>query len=62
MTCAAAAAQKLPLYRYLGGPMARVMPGWTTVDAVRDSWQPPQKRDSPGPPENHTGPWTIGRP
>src|SRR5688500_1848331 len=35
--------------------IAWVRPGWMTVVAVRDSWQPPQKRDSPGPPENQTG-------
>src|SRR6185369_5127386 len=39
------------------GPMAAasVRPGLITVDELRDSWQPPQTRDSPRPPENQTG-------
>jgi hypothetical protein len=33
-----------------------------TVDSVRLSWQPPQKRDSPALPENHTGSFWIDTP
>src|ERR1700754_319400 len=34
---------------------ASVAPGGIVVVRARSSWQPPQMRDSPGRPENHTG-------
>jgi hypothetical protein len=39
------------------GPIAiaSVMPGSMTVVEERSSWQPPQKRDSPGRPVIQTG-------